>query len=281
MKQISQEAYAEGVKSIYVEQPVYELGHDGSDGRCDCIGMCRGGLIREGVTGIKNMSGTNMAARKAIQNLQMIQASAQLLVGDVVLKTRDKDDKSMPLPDKYRKGGSEYSEKWGETNFTHIGTVTRINPLEITHMTSPSAKIDKSIKNWKYFGELPWVRYGDVPEPEPEPDLLSDFDMAVVVAENGSTVKMRAKPTQDCRMYWDVPIGAEVIVDEWDAKVDRKGNTWSLITWESRVGFMMKQYLLDEPEDLGETWTVTIPGLTKKQANRICAEWSEASMKRG
>ena len=281
MKQISPEAYAEGVKSIYVEQPAYELGHDGSDGKCDCIGMCRGGLIREGVTGIKNMGGTNMAARKVIENLQLIQASAQLLVGDVVLKTRDKDDKSMPLPDKYRKGGSEYSEKWGETNFTHIGTVTRINPLEITHMTSPTAKVDKSIKNWKYFGELPWIRYKDAPEPEPEPDLLTELDMAIVVAENGSTVKMRAKPTQDCKMYWDVPIGAEVIVDEWDAKTDRRGNVWSLITWEARVGFMMKQYLLDVPEDRGETWTVTIPGLTKEQATKICAEWSEASMKRG
>ena len=108
MKQISAEKYVEGVESIYVEKPKYETGHDGSDGLCDCIGMCRGGLKRGGATDVTNMRGTNQAARKTIRNLQKIASSAQLKAGDVVLKTRDKDDKSMPLPDKYRKGGSEY-----------------------------------------------------------------------------------------------------------------------------------------------------------------------------
>ena len=35
------------------------------------------------------------------------------------------------------------------------------------------------------------------------------------------------------------------------------------------------------PEPVQEAYTVTIPGLTKEQAEKLCAEWSEAEMKRG
>ena len=35
MGRISPEKYVEGVNSIYTEQPEYQLGHDGSDGKCD------------------------------------------------------------------------------------------------------------------------------------------------------------------------------------------------------------------------------------------------------
>ena len=169
MKKISPEQYVDGVESIYVEKPSYQLGHDGSDGKCDCIGMCRGGLERAGVDDVSGMRGTNYAARHTIKNMAKIESEDQLMLGDVVLKTRDKDDKNMPLPDQYRKGGSDYSKEWGETNFTHIGTVTHVHPLEITHMTSPTAKKDTSLKGWSYFGELPWVTYDSAPEPEPEP----------------------------------------------------------------------------------------------------------------
>ena len=268
MKKVSAEKYVEGVNSIYVEQPSYELGHDGSDGKCDCIGMSRGGLERAGATGVTNMRGTNQAARKAIEELQEIRTEAQLLLGDVVLKTRDKDDKTMPLPDRYRKGGADYDPKWGETNFTHIGTVTHVNPLEITHMTSPKPKKDKSAKGWGYFGSLPWVEQKPAPEPGPEPEPPEPVT-AVVVAETGKTVKMRAKPSTKCRLYWDVPVGSEVIVDE-------KGDEWSRITWEGREGWMMTRFLDFREEPAEETYTVIIPGLTRDQAEEVCAEWENA-----
>ena len=284
MKKVSVAKYVEGVESIYVEQPEYKEGHDGSDGKCDCIGMCRGAGERAGATDIKGMRGTNQVARQTILDLQELKNEAPLLVGDVVLKTRDKDDPNMPLPDRYRKGGIDYDQRWGETNFTHIGTVTKVNPIEITHMTSPTAKKDYSIKGWGYFGELPFVEYEAAPEPppEPEPDPDPEPDTAIVVAENGSTVKMRAKPSQDCGMYWDVPIGSEVIVDAWDAKTDKKGNSWSRITWDNRMGWMMTQFLRDEEDPKHpDEWTVTIPGLTREQAEELCREWGEATMKRG
>ena len=257
MKKISPSKFIEGVNSIYAEQPSYELGHDGSDGKCDCIGMVRGGLKRGGATDVKGLSGTNYAARNTIKNLQPLESASQLMVGDVVLKVRDADDKSMPLPDRYRKDGADYSSTWGETNFTHIGTVTGKNPLEITHMTSPTAKKDKSIKGWGYFGELPWIEYQEMPEPPPEPTI--NPTTAIVTAPSGRTVKMRAKPSKTCRVYWDVPIGSEVIVDE-------PGTTWSKITWNAREGYMMTEFLQAEDEKF---YTVTITHLTWQTADGL------------
>lgn len=277
MKTIKASKYIEGVESIYVEQPDYETGHDGSDGKCDCIGMCRGALKRGGATDVKNMKGTNQAARNTILDLQKMESDNPLCVGDVVLKVRDKDDPDMPLPDKYRKGGSEYDEKWGETNFTHIGTVTHINPIEITHMTSPKPKKDSSIKGWTYFGELPWIEYDNVPEPPAEPDFdpkpepEPEAQYAVVVADNGSTVKMRDKPSQGCNLYWDVPIGSEVIVDHWNCNTDKKGQLWSRITWNDMTGYMMSDFL--RPADCGELYTVTITNLTLYQADALIARY--------
>lgn len=283
MKTIKVSKYIEGVESIYIEQPAYETGHDGSDGKCDCIGMCRGALIRGGATDVKNMRGTNQAARKSIQELKKIAGSSDLQVGDVVLKVRDKDDKSMPLPDRYRQGGADYDPVLGETNFTHIGTVTGVYPLQITHMTSPTAKKDTKLGNWTWFGKLPWVEYGDTPGPGPEPTPPEpQTDWAIVVAETGNTVKMRAKPTQACNLYWDVPVGAEVQVYQWNAATDKKGQVWARIAWAGQDGYMMQEFLRDEEEPAGEDiWTVTISGLTYEQAEDLCMNWGNATMQRG
>lgn len=257
MKQISQDKYCEGVESIYAEQPEYDSGDDGRNGKCDCIGMGRGALIREGIPEdeIKGMNGTNYALRHTFLNVQKIKSEKQLKKGDIVLKTRDKDDKTMPLPDKYRKGGSDYSEKWGETNCTHYGTVTKEWPeLEITHMTSPTAKKDYSLGNWKLFGQLPWVYYGEEkPAEDAEPATW-----ARVFSENGKPVKMRAKPSTTCRTWWEVPNGSDVILME-------PGKTWSGIIWAGRSGYMKTEFL-----KTGDAiYRVEIHGLTKAQAEEL------------
>ena len=258
MSTIKVDKYIEGVESIYVEQPDYQEGHDGSDGLCDCIGICRGGLERGGAKGVTHMRGTNDAARNVIQNLQELKSDDPLCVGDIVMKVRDKDDPNMRLPNRYREGGSAYDPKWGETNFTHIGTVTSVNPLVITHMTSPKPKKDKSIKGWTYYGELPWVEYGTAPEPEPEPE--PEVEYAMVYAKNGKPVKMRAKPSTKCSLYWEVPVGSIVIVDKW-------GDEWSNITWNDIMGYMMTCFLT--PCGDSGLYTVTVPHLTAEQADSL------------
>lgn len=267
MKTVPISKYVEGIESIYEEQPSYELGHDGSDGKCDCIGMCRGAGKRAGAEPV-NMRGTNQAARKAIQNLQELESSDQLLVGDVVLKVRDKDDKSMPLPDQYRKGGSEYDSEVGEINFTHIGTVTSIDPLVITHMTSPTAKKDKNIKGWSWFGELPFVEYEPTPEPEPEPNT------AVVFAHSGSTVNMRRFPNVGAALVERVPIGSTVEILEY-------GNEWTKCKYKWFKGYMMTRFLIIDGDVPPIYYTVTIPGLTKDQAENLLEEYPSGIMTAG
>ena len=252
MKTITPEQYVRGVLSIYEEKPKYELGCDGSNGKCDCIGMGRGALKREGVTDIKGMNGTNYAARHTIQGLQKLKKADQLSKGDVVFKVRDKDDATMPLPDQYRKGGNDYSATWGETNFTHYGTVTSVNPLIITHMTSPTAKQDEGIKNWAYFGKLPWVKAEEMTDPVAE--------WARVWADSGKTVKMRAKPSTLCRLYWDVPIGSEVVLVE-------PGDTWSGIIWAGQSGYMQSKFL--RADNKVPLYTVIIKGRTKEEAQDL------------
>ena len=259
MKQISAERYIEKVNEIYAAQPEYRTGGDGSDGTCDCIGMCRGALKRGGAGGVTGMGGTNYAARHTLKNLHKITSSAELKPGDVVLKTRDKDDKNMPLPDQYRKGGNDYSGTWGETNFTHIGTVTQNNPLRIIHMTSPTAKIDTSLGRWEYAGELPWIDY----EKQEEPDTPAEW--VTVRSEDGNPVKMRAKPSTSCRTWWKVPSGSQVVLMEY-------GEEWSSIIWAGQSGYMMTKFLTAEkpPENLV---TVIINGLTRQQAEEITGKY--------
>lgn len=269
MKTVSVAAYVKGVESIYEEKPKYVEGKDGSNGECDCIGMCRGGLDRAGATDIKNMRGTNQAARKTIKELQKLESAAALCVGDVVLKVRDKDDPDMPLPDRYRKGGSDYDPIWDETNFTHIGTVTKKDPLEITHMTSPTAKKDKSIKGWSYLGELPWVEHDPVPEPGPEP--TPEPTTAVVYAKSGSTVNMRRFPNIGSALVERVPVGETVEVLEYNKE-------WCKVQWKWFKGYMMTCFLVFDGDVPPIYYTVTIPGLSKEDAENLLMDYPNGTM---
>ena len=258
---VSVDKYCEGVESIYVEKPAYKLGHDGSDGYCDCIGMCRGAGYRAGQQNISKMSGTNQAARFTLKNLHPISSSSELKRGQVVLKTKPMDDPDMPLPDRYRPGNVDYTGDL--TNYSHIGSVTRTTPLEITHMTSPSAKKDDKLGNWKYVADLPWVDYeggGD------EPTMT-----ATVYADNGKPVKMRAKPSTDCKTFWEIPVGTIVNVLE-------KGSEWCKIAWREQYGYMMTRFLQfhDEPEPGPEPTGDVIVSRTELQEvyNKI-GKWLE------
>ena len=274
MKKVTVEKFIAGVGSIYEEMPSYEEGHDGSDGKCDCIGMVRGALLRAGATDVKNLRGTNQAARKAINDLRKLTSVAGLRVGSVVLKTRDADNPSMPLPDRYRKGGSDYDPDVGETNFTHIGTVTGLDPLVITHMTTPKPQKDKSLKGWSYAGELPWVNYDDQPEPEPPKPEPPKPTTAVVFAHTGSTVNMRRSPNIGAALVERVPVGETVEVLQY-------GDEWCHIKWKWFKGYMMTRFLIFDGDVPPIKYTVTIPGLSKEYAERILMDFPNGTMTAG
>lgn len=146
----------------------------------------------------------------------------------------------------------------------------------------------KTIPNggWNRVGLLlEKIVYDGTTPPEPPPDPHPEPDKAIVVAESGNTVKMRARPTQNCKLYWDVPIGAEVQVDEWNAETDSKGQVWAEISWDEKSGYMIQSFLRDEdepqPQPGEKSWIVIIPGLTLKQAEELAASWPGATIEEG
>ncbi|MBP5423953.1 MAG: SH3 domain-containing protein [Paludibacteraceae bacterium] len=228
MAQISVDKYVANVNSIYKKKPKYELGCDGSNGKCDCIGMCRGAIKKGGVTPL-GLSGTNYAARYTIKNLKKITSVSQLKVGDVVLKGRpySKND-NYPLPSRYLKGGASYNGD--TTNYYHIGTVTQINPLEITHMTSPTAKKDTKLGNWNYFGQLPQVSY------KKESEVVVVVEYATVT---GGSLNIRKEKSTSSTKLGVIPSGAKVAVTE-------HGTDWCLVIYNSYTGYVMSKFLTFE-----------------------------------
>ena len=82
------------------------------------------------------------------------------------------------------------------------------------------------------------------PEPEPEPDPPILIEDATVWSDNGKPVKMRASPSQNCKLYDDVPVGTVVAVDAYNAATDAKGNQWSKVSYGIRKGwYIMTKFL--------------------------------------
>lgn len=275
---ITVQKYIEGIESIYVEQPSYALNHDGSDGKCDCIGMVKG-AIRRGGGDATGLSGVNYAARYTIRNLQKIAGSAQLQVGQVVLKKREPGESGYNLPDKYRPGGKNDTGDYRD--YYHIGTVTRVYPLEITHMTSPKPKKDTSIGKWAFFGDLPQVAgdYTPVPEPEPVDPFEPVIDPGMPTLRRGDKGEyVTLLQTRLIQMGYSLP--------KWGADGDFGSETMAAViqfqqdwnqqhptdpmpvdgvvgarTWDAILGGMMT------------TYTVTIRGVSFSVADEIVKKY--------
>ena len=232
------------IKSL---NPKYRQPGDGSDGTCDCIGLVIGALKRMGISWYSQtgaIHGTNYASRKAVTDFKKIANVSDLRVGDVVFKAYAKGEKGWTLNKypRYLPGGSYYN---GDLNdYYHVGVVTSVSPLGITHMSS-TCKTDNKIGKWAYHGRLNLlIKHGaydndpsPTPAPTPEPTPTPSGTYATVYASSGSTVKMRKQPSTKCGTYDNVPIGAKV-------KVVEKGGEWSKISYGSRVGwYMMTKFL--------------------------------------
>ena len=65
-----------------------------------------------------------------------------------------------------------------------------------------------------------------------------------VTAQSGKTVKLRQKPSTDCPIYWDIPIGTELLV------VDQR-EKWSKCICGGLTGWMKNEFIqTEEDEDM-------------------------------
>lgn len=230
--------FLEKVEEIKAEKPAYKLGGDGSGGVCDCIGLVIGALKRMGLKWI-GIHGSNWAARHEFVALMLIGGVTDLQVGDVVLKARDSRTSTWKLPKRYQMGGAYYNGDLRD--YYHAGVVTSVNPLRITHMTTPSVKVDKTLGKWNYHGRLRiLVKTGGTVVQEPAVSGIAvpaAGKTAVVAASSGRYVKMRQQPSTSCRMWEEIPIGAKV-------EIVMPGEVWARINYGRRKGwYMMAKYL--------------------------------------
>lgn len=234
--------FVDACMDIVQARPTYLNGRS-STTECDCIGMVKYGLRKNGVT--LSTTGTNWTFRNQVDNIREITSAKVLKVGDVVFKRKRPGESGYRLPDKYKKGGAGYN---GDLNdYNHIGVVKSVNPLRIIHMTSPTAKTDTSIGKWKYAADLKAKYLEPVPDVEPvkaeDPVPASDSDSlgitvrATVTSENGKPVKLRQKASTDCRVYDELPVGTEVIVNSYR-------DDWCMVSYGIRKKwFMMTKFL--------------------------------------
>ena len=239
------------VQKIKSLNPAYKQPGDGSDGTCDCIGLWIGALKRMGIKWI-GIHGSNYAARYQTEGLTKINSASDLELGDMVYKACEKGSTkhTWDLPKRYHKGGAYYN---GDLlDYYHVGVVTSINPLHITplnlnitHMTSPSMKIDTRIDQNK---NSPWTHHGKcklllkqvalpttpITVKEPIPSTGSE---AIVVANSGSSVFLRQYPDKNCRTWDRVKLGEKVVIVE-------PGEVWAKVNYGRRKGwYMMAKYL--------------------------------------
>lgn len=224
---ISKDKFLEKVQEIADASPMYRLGGDGSDGTCDCIGLIIGAIRRAGGswTGIH---GSNYAARYEMRELLPVMDAGELNPGDVVYKARTSGQEGYALPERYKNDPDK-------RDYYHVGVVTGVSPLEITHCTGPGIVRDTKLGKWTYRGRLKKVAYDETEAVEPMAQT------ATVVADSGSTVKMRSKTSTSDGLYWEVPVGASVQMVEIS-------NGWAKVRYSEKTGYMMAKFLsIDAP----------------------------------
>ena len=219
---ISKDKFLEKVQDIAKSKPSYELGHDGSDGTCDCIGLIIGAIRRAG--GAWNgIHGSNYAARYEMRELLPVMDAGELNLGDAVYKARMPGEVGYALPERYKNDPDQ-------RDYYHVGVVTATSPLEITHCTGPGIVRDTKLGRWTYRGRLEKVDYDGTEV------VVTLVQTATVVADSGDDVKMRSTPSQTDGLYWKVPVGDKVQV----AYVEGE---WAKVRHQGRTGYMMVEYL--------------------------------------
>lgn len=243
---ITRERFLEKVEEIAATDIVYQEGKDGSNGACDCIGLIIGAIRRAGGswTGIH---GSNYSARYEMRELLPVMDAGELNLGDAVYKARMPGEVGYALPERYKNDPDQ-------RDYYHVGVVTAVEPLEITHCTGPGIVRDTKLGRWTYRGRLEKVDYDGTEVVE------TMVQTAKVTATSGSTVKMRSKPSTSDGLYWEVPVGAVVQVAE-------VSGGWAKVRYGDRTGYMMAKFLVMDAPTQGATQTT--PGSNQGDASEI------------
>ncbi len=212
----------------------------------DCSGMFVK-MYRD--QGAKIYHGSNTIFREYCSETGEIHSEKDLQVGMAVFKCKPWTDAD--------KGNKWYGTAPG--NLSHIGFVTGVNPLEITHCTSPVAKTDNKIGKWAYWGKLKDVDYGGDPGPSPSPDPGPSPEpepsrTMYTFAENGKPINLRVKASTKAALVDKVPVGQAVT---W---LKEDGTGWAYVQWKKKKGWMLECFLVEDPQPVPDPDPEPDPG---------------------
>ena len=169
----------------------------------------------------------------------------ELYLGEIVYKGLLPGHINYDLPEKYARGGSSFNGDY--TDYYHVGVVTCLNPLEITHCTSPGPIVrDNSLGKWAYGGKLKGVDY-NATEPEKEVGAM----VTLKGGNESAPLNMRASRDTHSALLAQIPQGTEV--ELLDA-----GETWSRIKYDGKTGFVLTKFVQSGTDDHADEEKITV-----------------------
>lgn len=221
----------------------YESGASGENGKCDCIGLVIGALELGG-TDWNGTHGTNYAFRNEMRYASPLEDATELQEGMVVYKSKSPGESGYALPDKYKQGGDM-------NDYYHVGVVTHVEPLTITHCTSPGPIVqDTSAKKWQWYGELD--KLSPIGETEPE-------EYVTMYVQGGKKLALRNGPGKNYQALVWIPAGAQVQAAPYNGE-------WLRVRYGKYTGYSMAEFLAETPEESADNVLVE---LDKATANKL------------
>lgn len=241
------------VAAIKSTTPRYQFGRVGDDGFCDCIGLIIGAVERCGVKW-SGVHGSNYWARHYTSSLMRVTAVDDLNLGDLVYKARAPGATGYDLP-------SRYADDPDRLDYYHVGVVTAVSPLEITHCTKGGGvdgiTVDTRLGKWTYRGQLTLLDGYNATDREDDAKMVT----ATVYADNGGDVNLRKTPSRTGALIQRVPTGQTVtVVSQTDG--------WAQIVVGSVRGYMMDMYLrfAEDGGDQGDDAAAVLAQLVRDMA---------------
>ncbi len=102
-------------------------------------------------------------------------------------------------------------------------------------------------------------------------DMPVTGETATVYAPSGSFVNMRKKESTLSLIVTRVPIGSTI-------EVTSRGDEWCAVKYDGKSGYMMTKFIRFGQAD---TYTCTIRGLTKEQADEIAKQYKNCTVTQG
>ena len=219
----------------------YKLGHDGSDGYCDCIGLIIGAYRLSGLKW-SSTHGSNYAARSMMQNGLTKLTTSNLFLGEIVYKAKAPNEEGYKLPNKYKSSGDL-------NDYCHVGIVTSVKPLVITHCTSVNGGVarDTKLGKWKFGGKLIGIDYNNK-----EQEVIQ-MEEAIVT---GGTLNMRSNPSTAASVVIKIPDNSTISV------LEKTNSDWYKVSYNNKTGYCMSKFI-QLKEDVKETITINKKELEK------------------